>query len=351
MEKTKRSKVWDGWVRGFHVLLGLGLLGSFLTGEEEALVSWHARLGLALAGLLAFRVAWGLWGSQHARFADFVRGPRAVLSYVKGMVRGRPPHVTGHNPVGAWMVVSMLVLLCATVLTGVLVYAGPEWEGALAGSIAWNTGKALREVHETLAELFPVLIGLHVLGVIGSSLLEKQNLLLGMVTGYKRVPAELPAPAGPSWLQRAVGAAVAVALGGLVAFGLAQLFAVPEAKAANDEARALLAAYEAEQGAIEAGFAASRERGGRLYAMELTREGKTRSCATCHTADPMRPGKSPAGKVIAPISPLADPQRFTSRKQADKWFLRNCEEVLGRACTAGERADFLAYVLSPARGP
>lgn len=347
METTKKTKVWDGWVRGFHLLLAVGLLGSFVTGEEEELVPWHARIGLALTGLLVFRVAWGLWGSRHARFSDFVRGPRVVLDYVAGMVRGRPPHVTGHNPVGALMVLSMLALLALTTLTGVLVYAGPEWEGALAGSIAWNTGKALREVHETLAEAFPVLIVLHVLGVVGSSLLEKQNLLLGMVTGYKRVPAELSESIAPSRLQRGVGALVALALGGLVAFGLSQLFAVREAKAANDEARAMLAAYEGEQRATEAGFASSAERGRKLYAAEITREGKTRSCATCHTADPMKPGKSPAGKVISPISPLADPQRFTSRKQADKWFDRNCEEVLGRTCTAGERADFLAYVLAP----
>lgn len=347
METTKKTKVWDGWVRAFHLLLGLGLLGSFVTGEEEELVPWHARIGLALAALLVFRLAWGLWGSRHARFSDFVRGPRTVLAYVAAMVRGRPPHVTGHNPVGALMVVSMLGLLALTVLTGVLVYAGPEWEGALAGSIAWKTGKAIREVHETLAEAFPALIVLHVLGVVGSSLLEKQNLPLGMVTGYKRVPAELSEPAQASWLQRGVGAAAALVLAGLAAFGLSQLFAVPEAKAANDEARAMLAAFEGEQRAAEPAFSASLERGRKLYATEITREGKTRSCATCHTADPTKAGRSPAGKVISPISPLADPQRFTSRRQADKWFDRNCEEVLGRTCTAGERADFLAYVLAP----
>jgi len=341
-----RKKVWDGLVRGFHLVLALGIAAALLTADEEEWLPWHARSGIVLAGALVFRVLWGIWGTPHARFTDFVRGPRTVLAYVAAMAKGRPPHVAGHNPVGALMVVSMLGLLAATLVTGALVYAGPEWDGALAGVIPWKVGKALAELHEGLAESFPFLIVLHVLGVVGSSVLEQQNLPLGMITGFKQVPVEA-APREPSRLQRLVGATVALGLAALSACGLAGRLAVKEAKASNEEARALLAAYAAEAKSAAQDFTPDAARGRAVYAAEHARDGKTRSCATCHTADPMARGRSPAGKVITPLSPLADPQRFTSRRHSDKWFDRNCEEVLGRTCTPAERADLLAFLLSP----
>lgn len=96
----------------------------------------------------------------------------------------------------------------------------------------------------------------------------------------------------------------------------------------------------------EAGGAPSVERGRQLY---HGRFGGPRadSCATCHTANPRDAGAHVrTHKRIEPLSPAVNPHRFTDRAQVEKWFRRNCNEVLNRACTAQEKADFTAYVLA-----
>ena len=71
------------------------------------------------------------------------------------------------------------------------------------------------------------------------------------------------------------------------------------------------------------------------------------SCASCHTADPLAPGKhAKTGKPIAPLAPAANAERFTDAATVDKWFRRNCNDVLGRACTAREKGDVLQYLMS-----
>ena len=100
-----------------------------------------------------------------------------------------------------------------------------------------------------------------------------------------------------------------------------------------------------------AGFQPSAARGAALYREEHVVDGKPTSCATCHTADPRGKGKSPAGKVVEPLTPSVNPERFTDRKHAEKWYGRNCKQVLGRACTPAEKADFLAFVLAPGGTP
>ncbi|WP_068117617.1 DUF1924 domain-containing protein [Tropicimonas marinistellae] len=104
----------------------------------------------------------------------------------------------------------------------------------------------------------------------------------------------------------------------------------------------LLAQYSA-----EAGAEASAERGKELFMANHT-GGKpdTPSCTTCHTADPKAAGQARTGKPIEPLAPSANPERFTDLKFVEKWFGRNCNSVLGRDCTAAEKADVLAWLAS-----
>lgn len=105
----------------------------------------------------------------------------------------------------------------------------------------------------------------------------------------------------------------------------------------------LLASYQADARKADAAFAASAQRGEQFF---NARHGNDWSCASCHGASGTAQGKhAKTGKAIAPLSPIANPERFTDTGKADKWFKRNCNDVLGRACTSAEKGDVLAYLL------
>ena len=205
--KVETIKVWDLAVRVFHWSLVALFAIAWLSGEDEG--NLHIYSGYAVIGLLVFRLLWGIIGPRHARFSDFVYGPSRVLSYLKGMVTGRPDHYVGHNPAGGWMIVALLISLAATSYTGLKVY-GVEGQGPLADgnrielvqSTAWadedEHGEAGREgdangeefweeVHEFFAYLTLFLIVFHVGGVIASSYLHRENLIKSMITGKKTV--------------------------------------------------------------------------------------------------------------------------------------------------------------------
>lgn len=169
-------RVWDVPVRVTHWLMVLCFAGAWLSAESEQWRLLHLTLGYTLAGLVAFRLAWGLVGTRHARFADFVRGPGAALGYLRGLAQGRAAHHSGHNPAGALAIVGLLVLAALT--------TGLGW--ALEQDLA---GHWLEEAHEAAAVAMLVLAGVHVLGVIAGSLAHRENLVRAMVTGRKRAGA------------------------------------------------------------------------------------------------------------------------------------------------------------------
>lgn len=104
-----------------------------------------------------------------------------------------------------------------------------------------------------------------------------------------------------------------------------------------------LAGFQAEARKADAAFAASPQRGERFF---TARHGGEWSCASCHGSPPTAQGKhAKTAKVIAPLAPAANAERFTDAAKVDKWFRRNCNDVLGRACTPAEKADVLAYLL------
>ncbi|MBU6436402.1 MAG: DUF1924 domain-containing protein [Betaproteobacteria bacterium] len=107
----------------------------------------------------------------------------------------------------------------------------------------------------------------------------------------------------------------------------------------------LLAGFEADARATQPGFAGfSAQRGQTLF---NNPHGAEWSCASCHTADPRDDGKhAKTGKRIAPMAPVANAERFTDAAKVAKWFKRNCNDVLGRACTATEKGDVLTYLLA-----
>lgn len=168
----RRILVWDAPVRVFHWLMVLSFAGAWLTAESEQWRLLHVTLGYTMAGLVGFRILWGLLGTRYARFSSFVRGPAAVGRYLKSLLRGRPEHHAGHNPAGALAIVALLVLTLAVTASGWATFneVGGDW---------------LEEAHEVLATLMLGIVGLHIAGVVVSSRLHRENLVGAMITGRK----------------------------------------------------------------------------------------------------------------------------------------------------------------------
>ena len=193
-------RVWDPLVRVFHWGLVAAFATAWLTADELRPV--HEIAGYTVAGLVAFRLVWGLVGSRYARFARFLKGPRETLAYLGDMSRGKERRYLGHNPAGAAMIVALLVTLSGTAFTGWLmaepdrVAMLPDMPQIVSPARAdddgdeyggrGEAGGALKEVHETLANLLLLLAALHVGGVVLASFRHHENLARAMVTGDKR---------------------------------------------------------------------------------------------------------------------------------------------------------------------
>ncbi|MBA53911.1 MAG: cytochrome B [Pseudomonadales bacterium] len=189
-------KVWDPVVRVFHwstVGLFVGAYFSAEWGQNES----HLVVGYGLAGMLLVRLLWGVLGSHHARFANFWYGPRHSLNYARSLLTGKPDHYLGHNPMGAAMVFVLLTLLLVMSLTGLLLAAGLEFEGPLLLLNPMLSDDAIYlvlGVHRFTVYLLLGCVALHVLGVISSSRLHQENLVLAMITGKKPLPLSSTSP-------------------------------------------------------------------------------------------------------------------------------------------------------------
>lgn len=170
-EKTK-ILVWDAPVRVFHWLMVLSFAGAYLTAESERWRLVHVSLGYTMAGLLVFRILWGLIGTPYARFSSFVRGPAAVARYVRSLLSSTPEHHVGHNPAGAVAIVLLLLLSSVLVTSGWAIYNDVG-------------GHLLEELHEGAAGFMLAVVGVHLVGVATASWLHGENLARSMVTGKK----------------------------------------------------------------------------------------------------------------------------------------------------------------------
>ncbi len=169
--------VWDPLVRLFH----WGIVASFAIAWFSAARSddVHMWAGYVAAVLVAFRLVWGLAGTRHARFIDFVRSPLAVIAYLRDISVGREARYLGHNPAGGAMILVLLAALLLTAFSGWL-----ETTDAYYG-VSW-----VQDTHSYAAHGILVLVALHVGGVALASVRHKENLVRAMITGRKRSLSE-----------------------------------------------------------------------------------------------------------------------------------------------------------------
>ena len=202
----KNVEVWDILIRVFHWSLMVSFIVAYLTrtGKNEL----HIYAGYTVLGLIIFRVVWGFIGSRHARFGNFVTSYSPVERYVKNLFSKKPKRYVGHNPLGGWMVIAMLITLFMLSYSGLKLhdiqsgggpitmqmpsinpissaYAQDDVEQFLirekdeVGEDYW------KELHAQYTYLMLVLIALHLAGVVVSSVLYKENIVKEMLTGKK----------------------------------------------------------------------------------------------------------------------------------------------------------------------
>ena len=171
--REDRVKVWDPAVRIFHWSLVTAFAVAYFPGDEAETV--HQWAGYAALALIALRLVWGVIGSRHARFTDFVPRPAELAAYVRQMLRRREPRYLGHNPAAAIMI---LFLLLATTVIGV-----SGW--LLTTDWGWGS-ELLEELHEGMVNITLLAIALHIGAAIYESIHHRENLIRSMFTGYKR---------------------------------------------------------------------------------------------------------------------------------------------------------------------
>ena len=174
-------KVWDLPLRIFHWLLVVAVVAAFVSVQigGNAMV-WHGRAGLAVIGLVVFRIVWGIIGPTYARFSQFVKGPAAIKAYLAGQWHG-----VGHNPLGALSVLALLVLLAAQASTGLFANDDIAYEGYLYPLITSALSNRLTGIHKLFEPLMMLLVVVHVGAIVYYARVKKHNLVKPMITGYQ----------------------------------------------------------------------------------------------------------------------------------------------------------------------
>lgn len=181
----KTVRVWDPLVRVFHWTLVLSFAIAWVSADEFDTLHFWA--GYTIAALVAFRVVWGIIGTRHARFTDFIYRFSTIKSYLIDLAALRPKHYVGHNPAGGLMVVILLLSLGLLTFTGMASVA-IDGIGPLAGTwVESISGHWMEDVHEAVANLVLAFVLFHIAGVLVSSLVHGENLVRAMINGKKEI--------------------------------------------------------------------------------------------------------------------------------------------------------------------
>jgi cytochrome b len=214
-----RARIWDGPTRLVHWSI-VAFFGFSWWSAETHHMDWHRWSGYGVMGLVVFRLYWGLFGSQTARFASFVKSPRATFAYFGTLARRTPSEAAGHNPLGAVSVVAILLALTAQVTFGLFSVDVDGLEsGPLSTYVDFSTGRRFAVWHEWCFTALQILAVVHIAAILFYLAYKRQNLVGPMITGRRRVAAD-PALRFAAWWNLALGIAVALVASWFVANGL-----------------------------------------------------------------------------------------------------------------------------------
>jgi cytochrome b len=175
----ERVRVWDPLQRVLHWTLAACVALAWWAGEER--LSLHLVFGYIALACAGVRAVWGFAGSRHARFAGFVHRPAQVWRYARAVATGTEHRFIGHNPLGGWMVLALLVCVAVVCTSGILYTTDRFW------GLAW-----VEQLHRVSAWTLVGLVALHLAGVAFTSWRHRENLVAAMIGGRKR--ADDPSP-------------------------------------------------------------------------------------------------------------------------------------------------------------
>jgi cytochrome b len=213
-ERPAEILVWDLSTRLFHWLLVALVAVCFVTAKAGGnAMQYHEWSGITILALLVFRTIWGFVGSQPSRFRDFVKGPAAVWRYAMALVKGNSARYLGHNPLGGWSVLAMLLALFTQACLGLFANDDIITEGPLYLWVSKPTSDWLTGIHKLNQYLIMVLAAVHLLAVLFYFFVKHDNLIKPMITGIKHWTGNDTAPTiAPIWLAGVIAALA----GGLV---------------------------------------------------------------------------------------------------------------------------------------
>jgi cytochrome b len=181
---TEKHLIWDLPLRIFHWSFAFTILASWYTAEQGTdLVEIHMQLGFGALALIVFRLLWGVIGPKHARFSQFIPSPRTLLNYLQKSDNYKA--TPGHNPLGALMVILMIVLIATQAISGLFINDDVFSSGPYYGSISNELEKIMRFLHHNTFDFMIAAIALHLGAITYYWRIKKQNLVLPMLTGKK----------------------------------------------------------------------------------------------------------------------------------------------------------------------
>ncbi len=186
-------RVWDAPTRLFHWAIVLLVAFSYVCAQREW-TQLHFLSGYVVLALLLFRLAWGFVGSETSRFRQFLRSPIAGLRHLAAFGKREPDTEIGHNAAGGWMVLAMLLALLVQVGSGLFSNNDIDAKGPLAHRVSKATSDWLSGLHATSFYVLLGLVALHVVAIVAYAVFKRHDLLRAMVTGKKRLPANLRQP-------------------------------------------------------------------------------------------------------------------------------------------------------------
>ncbi|GGW75696.1 cytochrome b/b6 domain-containing protein [Alteromonas halophila] len=206
-----KKLIWDMPTRLFHWLLVAGIVAQYVTAEVlDNAMQWHFYCGYFVLGLVLFRLIWGVFGTRYARFTQFVAGPSRVVAYVKTLTDKQSVDHAGHNPLGGWAVILMLLLVGTQAVSGLFLTDDVFLDGPYRHLVSETVQDLANTIHHTGFNVLLAVIALHIVAIAFYSLYKHHHLVPAMFHGKK--DSQSPGIASSKLLLAFIVAAVCAVL-------------------------------------------------------------------------------------------------------------------------------------------